>query len=243
MFGNNKNAFTLAEVLITLGIIGVVAAMTIPNLMSNIKAQQYTKKFKKTISTLSQAGRIAQANYGWDYAGVSTQCSSVSGSDSPEEHQTVCALLNGSLTGKTFYWGLSSLPNYKITSQTFDSTSSFRDYKNQIPIYTLSDGTLIILSWGFGVYGSGACSRTIGSNPFHYQGKGNGCYAMIDVNGLSLPNKETSCSVGSNTFMAENSKNCVVKNKDINDIFYVGFYDSIVTPITSASWYVYNNAK
>ena len=33
---NNKKAFTLAEVLITLGIIGVVAAMTIPTLMTNI---------------------------------------------------------------------------------------------------------------------------------------------------------------------------------------------------------------
>ncbi len=30
-------AFTLAEVLITLGIIGVVAAMTIPTLIANIK--------------------------------------------------------------------------------------------------------------------------------------------------------------------------------------------------------------
>ena len=34
-----KNGFTLAEVLITLGIIGVVAAMTIPTLISNYKKQ------------------------------------------------------------------------------------------------------------------------------------------------------------------------------------------------------------
>ena len=34
-----KLAFTLAEVLITLGIIGVVAALTLPALISNYKKQ------------------------------------------------------------------------------------------------------------------------------------------------------------------------------------------------------------
>ena len=34
---HKKHAFTLAEVLITLGIIGIVAALTIPNLMTNTK--------------------------------------------------------------------------------------------------------------------------------------------------------------------------------------------------------------
>ncbi|MDR1327403.1 MAG: type II secretion system GspH family protein, partial [Heliobacteriaceae bacterium] len=32
-----KNAFTLAEVLITLGIIGIVAALTLPNIIANVK--------------------------------------------------------------------------------------------------------------------------------------------------------------------------------------------------------------
>ena len=34
----NKNGFTLAETLITLGIIGIVAAMTIPTLINGYKA-------------------------------------------------------------------------------------------------------------------------------------------------------------------------------------------------------------
>nr|MBP7211932.1 type II secretion system protein [bacterium] len=37
---NKKSAFTLAEVLITLGIIGVVAAMTIPTLMNKTSEAQ-----------------------------------------------------------------------------------------------------------------------------------------------------------------------------------------------------------
>ena len=43
-----KTGFTLAEVLITLGIIGVVAAMTIPTLIANTNAQKYSSKFKKS---------------------------------------------------------------------------------------------------------------------------------------------------------------------------------------------------
>lgn len=48
-------AFTLAEVLITLGIIGVIAAMVIPPLQSNIKDQETVSKIKKAYSILSEA--------------------------------------------------------------------------------------------------------------------------------------------------------------------------------------------
>ena len=50
-----KNGFTLAEVLITLVIIGVIAAMTIPTLMNNTNNQELVSKLKKTYSTLAQA--------------------------------------------------------------------------------------------------------------------------------------------------------------------------------------------
>ena len=57
-------AFTLAETLITIGIIGVVAAMTIPTLIKNYKAQVTATKLKKTYSILSQAMNAAVAKYG-----------------------------------------------------------------------------------------------------------------------------------------------------------------------------------
>jgi len=47
-------AFTLAEVLITLGIIGVVAAMTIPVLMMKIENARYYNSFKKGYAIISQ---------------------------------------------------------------------------------------------------------------------------------------------------------------------------------------------
>ena len=53
----NKKAFTLAEVLITLGIIGVVAAMTLPTLLTNIQKHVLsvaTRKFHSNISNAIQ---------------------------------------------------------------------------------------------------------------------------------------------------------------------------------------------
>ena len=53
--GNGKSAFTLAEVLITLGIIGVVAAMTLPALIQKNNAKSLEVAFKKAYSNLYNA--------------------------------------------------------------------------------------------------------------------------------------------------------------------------------------------
>ncbi len=59
---DRKFAFTLAEVLITLGIIGVVAAMTIPNLMNTYKAKRLQTQFLKTYSVVQQAFKQMEAD-------------------------------------------------------------------------------------------------------------------------------------------------------------------------------------
>lgn len=50
-----KTAFTLAEVLVTLGIIGVVSAMTVPSLMQNYQRQSYVTQLHKVYNEFSQA--------------------------------------------------------------------------------------------------------------------------------------------------------------------------------------------
>ena len=56
--------FTLAEVLITLGIIGVVAAMTIPALMTNYQKRSFVSKLQKAISTINQAYMLSYNDLG-----------------------------------------------------------------------------------------------------------------------------------------------------------------------------------
>ncbi len=65
-----RNAFTLAEVLITLGIIGIVAAMTLPILIEKHQKKVTATRLKQAYSMLSQALLLAQKDYGdpkyWD---------------------------------------------------------------------------------------------------------------------------------------------------------------------------------
>ena len=63
-------AFTLAEVLITLGIIGIVAALTMPALIANYQKKQTVVQLKKAYTTLSQAVKLSELENGeikyWD---------------------------------------------------------------------------------------------------------------------------------------------------------------------------------
>ena len=65
-FDNNRRAaFTLAEVLITIGIIGVVAALTIPTLISNYQQFVLNVQFKKTYSLITQTVDNVNLDFGY----------------------------------------------------------------------------------------------------------------------------------------------------------------------------------
>ncbi len=59
-----RNAFTLAEVLITLGIIGIVAAMTMPTLIQKNNNRVVETRLMKFYSTINQAVKMAEVDYG-----------------------------------------------------------------------------------------------------------------------------------------------------------------------------------
>ena len=52
---SKRAAFTLAEVLITIGIIGIVAAMTMPSLIANYRKKQTAVRLERFYSIMSQA--------------------------------------------------------------------------------------------------------------------------------------------------------------------------------------------
>lgn len=61
---NTRKGFTLAEVLITLGVIGIVASLTMPTLLQNTKKSEATARLKKFISLINQALIRAESDYG-----------------------------------------------------------------------------------------------------------------------------------------------------------------------------------
>lgn len=68
-------AFTLAEVLIALAIIGVVAAMTIPTFMANTAGAQFKTGIKKTIAVLTTAAAANYATEGYDFGTANASAS------------------------------------------------------------------------------------------------------------------------------------------------------------------------
>lgn len=80
------NAFTLAEVLITLAIIGVVAALTLPSLTQYYKKCAASTALRKFYSAMSQAILLSQVDNGdpehWDFT------STVKNSDGTTDYET-----------------------------------------------------------------------------------------------------------------------------------------------------------
>lgn len=82
---NNKQlfGFTLAEVLITLGIIGVVAAITLPSLIQNYQKKTYIEGLKVGISIFEQGFKAAMADDGVDDLADTTLWKNCDGTNIP----------------------------------------------------------------------------------------------------------------------------------------------------------------
>ena len=227
--------FTLAEVLITLGIIGVVAAMTIPTLIANTNGQKFRSQFKKTLSTLNQAALMSQEQYGFNYAGIETFCDEIGDTDDPTKIRTICSLLNGTLTGATFKDAGRVTYVYSLVNVSGFSGSSHQ--------YTLADGSIVAVPpfLGRGKSCTLPLGKVIDSDILANDLKD--CIGYIDVNGLSGPNKEVTCADGTATLSPDAT--CTVPNNSANltDVFPVVFHDATVEPATNAAKYVLTTAK
>ena len=243
-----RSGFTLAEVLITLGIIGVVAAMTIPNLIANTNGAKFRSQFKKSISTLNQAGLMSQAQYDFDYAGTSAVCNgttATAASEHPEVTMTFCAILNGTLTGQTYVGAANTLKrnaNGSEVAYSFVKKYALSDPANYYA-YTLADGSIV----AFNKLAQG-CELPIGTQMTIDVIKSGGilanCTGFIDVNGVTLPNKEVSCTT-TNSATQNVQTPCAVKNdaNHMTDVFPVVFHDATVEPASDAAKYVLTSSK
>ncbi len=109
--------FTLAEVLITLGIIGVVAAITLPTLIQNYQKKTYIEGLKVGVSIFEQGFKAAMADDGVDDL-ADTQLYKACDArpyDSDEDWITACKpLMNKYFKGIKF----ESIPNMQALGDT-----------------------------------------------------------------------------------------------------------------------------
>ena len=169
LVSSKKAAFTLAEVLITLAIIGIVAAMTIPTLVSNYKQKVLNNQFKKTYAMLNEALLNAQSQLGYFpncYYSVDNSFSVFSGCAELSDKFWTLFKVSKICDGKAFergcipeYEGMDTVANANYPdAEVPDGYENYGDYasrgcvnfkKNAIlndrTVYVLSDGTIIIL--------------------------------------------------------------------------------------------------
>lgn len=95
-----KLGFTLAEVLVTLSIIGVVAAVTLPSLNANVQRAQIGPILAKAVNTLENANRMALQEY--ETRSLATAANCISGGTLSNYTAIMDRYLSGSRNGSTF---------------------------------------------------------------------------------------------------------------------------------------------
>ena len=164
LFSLKKAAFTLAEVLITLGIIGVVAAMTMPSLIQNYQEKATVTKLKKCYSLVSQAYvSILNDEGGSDTLQAGDDLEMMEKFGKYLKYQKTCGRNKG------------CFPNVTYKSVTGNGYSKWEDDTTDRSRAILTDGTLIMFNK----------SAMWGGN------EGNYLYAQIyvDINGFKGPNQ------------------------------------------------------
>lgn len=246
-----KFGFSIAEVLITLGIIGIVAAMTIPVLISNTNGAKFRNQFKKTVSSLNQAGLLAQAQFDYNFAGTEQTCAEAGkpgAEQNPEDVMTMCAVLNGTLQNKTYYGKVTNLKRNGRNGEVaykLETRDVIPDNYTEYLAYTLADGVIV----AFHPDAKG-CELPIGRRLVQdvFSGPVNGadlskCVGFVDVNGVSLPNREVNCVSGENKVDA--GSNCIVDNNAnrLLDVYPIVFHDATVEPASGAAQFVLDTEK
>jgi len=144
MFKCNNNAFTLAEVLITLGIIGVVAAITMPMLIGQYQKVVYETGFKKEYSAISNAISYLSLEENIKVCYLSFPIGSISYS-----HVTTdCNTLKNSLINQLNLVKVQSVPDYKKARDVLNQggkaiNGNYTKDPNASTWYMQKDGMLI----------------------------------------------------------------------------------------------------
>jgi prepilin-type N-terminal cleavage/methylation domain-containing protein len=139
-----SNAFTLAEVLITLGIIGVVAAITIPLISQKVSHIILEKQFKKAYSEATQAVRLAKIELGVDKFG--DYCS-ITNADYSYINANICsnAFINAlKLSKKTTIVRNDDFSSFNLANSTNFKSATFLDCDGNLrKPYILSNGAYL----------------------------------------------------------------------------------------------------
>ena len=126
-----QKAFTLAETLITLSIIGVVAAITVPTLMSGAQKQTYVTGLKKAYNQLQHAMQMIPINENCpagDYECAGTFTEIQDGNNNALMQSLAAAMKAKRYTDKDFNFGLCHTEGYNAECYITEDGMVFAPY-------------------------------------------------------------------------------------------------------------------
>lgn len=174
-------AFTMAEVLITLGIIGIVAAMTLPSLIQNHQKKVLTTQLKRTYSVLAQAIERSKADYG-DSSGWGMEGYYNSESSLANQKEIVKIFASKYLVpylSKVEVHEWATLEDIGYKSITDYSETDGESTKIQGLLLVLNDGSILRISMAGYNYGTEEAPDVKLTN----------VYILADINGKRGPNQ------------------------------------------------------
>ncbi len=230
-----KLGFTLAEVLITLGIIGVIATLTLPTLMSNTAEREYSTALKKGISALTEAVQmqVALENVSFDEM-VDT--------DVDTEVNSFYAFLCNRMQTERYASSASEACDDNLADSSSGNATTCLGYggmmESNVAMF-FRDGSAIIydatLPVGGGDEGSITCQDAMGEDVV--------CFKMVyDTNGFKKPNMLANCMNDKTKSPVTNdtSTECTNKNFVARDQYPIKLYGVGVYPNSPAAHYIFN---
>lgn len=218
--------FTLAEVLITLSIIGIVAAMTLPSVITNSRNKQLEAGLKKSYSVISQALEMYRAENGEPLkAGESIKIKPI----------LMKYLLSVKDCGTGSFDPSACIPNYGVDNENNSTVYKIFNGKRLMSLqefddgqFVLNDGTLILLENMVGassplfisvdVNGYNKNPNRLGQDLFMFQIDNEGRLLPMGVEGTKYYNQNGAyCSASSSNRM--NGAGCTYNALNDKDYF------------------------
>ena len=248
-----RKAFTLAEVLITLAIIGIVAALTIPSVISNYQQQEFKTGLKKAVSVLNEAiqmnisqdGETPYKRQGTDLNSASNTADSSRLQNYLTRHMSIIKKENGKFTagggGTVNGWYQGATKNhafYTTDGMRFEVPIVMRvigvDHFNSdgtVSNIKLHESGLDLSSTNIRDNSLNSCgSYGLGSNPNNTEDRP--CYIVVDVNGDKKPtvySANVTIASGSGS-VKQNYSYPSPTDKKITDIFTIMITDEKAIP-------------
>ena len=172
-----KKAFTLAEVLLTLVIIGIIAAITIPNIHANSQEQERIARVKKNYSILANAMTLVKA-YGGDFIFEVSNDSDQNMKDWFDEYLKPFLITTKVCYNEKGCWSSGDTKNLNGSTVYYNRTGV--GVGANIITAVLNDGTFIIVD----AYGKASIGTYFGMDIE----SDNGLVVFFDINGAKKPN-------------------------------------------------------